>query len=57
MYVTASGATEIDIILDDLDYLSPYLAMDINGTIEVDWGDGTIHDTVTNNYSNRIYYQ
>lgn len=48
MYTTASGATEIDIVLDDENYLSPYL--NLNGptgtTIEVDWGDGSSKDTI-----------
>lgn len=40
MYVTESGATEIDIELYD-ERLSPQLAVAINGTVEIDWGDNT----------------
>lgn len=49
MYATASGNTEIDIDLDDPDYLTPYL--EINGSstnVTVYWGDGT-NDTYTSN--------
>lgn len=46
MYITTSGATEIDIELHE-GRLSPYLGICPNGTVEIDWGDGTAHDTVT----------
>ena len=46
MYVTASGKTEIDITIEG-SRLSPYLGIAPNGTIDVDWGDGTSHSTVT----------
>ena len=45
MYATASGDTEIDIVLRD-GRLSPYLSLAPNGTVTIDWGDGT-SDTVT----------
>lgn len=45
MYTTVSGATEIDITLGD--YLSPYLGIAPNGTVVIDWGDGSDADTVT----------
>ena len=47
MYETASGKTEIDINVDNPDFLSPYLAIAVNGTVTIDWGDGTATDTVT----------
>ena len=47
MYETASGKTEIDINVDNPDFLSPYLAITVNGTVTIDWGDGTATDTVT----------
>ena len=47
MYETASGKTEIDINADNPDFLSPYLAIAVNGTVTIDWGDGTATDTVT----------
>ena len=45
-YTTSSGATEIDIVLEN-GYLSPYLMIAVNGTVSVDWGDGSSADTVT----------
>lgn len=41
MYVTESGMTEIDIEFNDPDYLSPYLMLQVNGSITVDWGDNS----------------
>ena len=46
MYITESGDTEIDIELH-APRLSPYLGIAVNGTVEVDWGDGTAKSTVT----------
>ena len=49
MYVTKSGATEIDIVLDDPDYLSPWLRLSaVAGTVSGNWGDEE-SDTVTSN--------
>lgn len=47
MYVTDDGKTRIYIHLDNPDFLSPYLAIAINGTVVVDWGDGSSTDTMT----------
>lgn len=47
MYITSSGKTEIDIKLNDAGLLSPYLKIAVNGTVTVDWGDGSTADTVT----------
>ena len=47
MYETESGKTEIDINVDNPVCLSPYLAIAVNGTCTIDWGDGTATDTVT----------
>ena len=47
MYTTVSGATEIDITLDDSRYLSPALHCSPNGTVIIDWGDGSNTNTVT----------
>lgn len=47
MYVTDDGKTRIYIHLDDANYLSPYLAIAVNGTVVVDWGDGSNTDTIT----------
>lgn len=46
MYITESGATEIDVEMHE-GRLSPILTICVNGTIEVDWGDNTTPDTVT----------
>lgn len=45
-YDTVSGATEIDCEFVD-GRLSPYLRFSVNGTVTVDWGDGSATDTVT----------
>lgn len=47
MYTTSSGNTEIDVTFVDSTRLSPYLNYAANGTITIDWGDGTTADTVT----------
>ena len=46
LYVTESGATEIDIELGDV-WKSPYLTMGVNGTATIDWGDNSTADIVT----------
>ena len=46
MYITESGATEIDIELEE-GCLEPILTICVNGTITIDWGDNTTPDTVT----------
>ena len=46
MYVTSSGNSEIDITLGQ-GRLSPYLGIAVNGTVEVDWGDGSAAQTIT----------
>ena len=46
MYVTASGATEIDVVMPE-GRLDPILTISPKGTISVDWGDGTTPDEVT----------
>ena len=46
MYITSDGTTQIDLTLE-APYLSPYLVLAVNGTVDVDWGDGSTHDTVT----------
>ena len=46
MYTTTSGATEIDVVMQD-GRLDPILTICPNGTISVDWGDNTTPDSVT----------
>lgn len=55
MYVTTSGATEIDITLQS-DALLPYLQIGVNGTTTIDWGDGSNRDTVSGTGVNTIQY-
>ena len=45
-YTTVSGATEIDIELQE-GRLHPYLSLAVNGTVSIDWGDGSTADTAT----------
>ena len=45
-YVTDDGKTRIYIHLDE-GRLSPILGVCPNGTVDVDWGDNTAHDTLT----------
>lgn len=59
MYVTESGKTEIDIELP-ADALSPWLLLSKggSGSLDIDWGDGSIHDIITNSgnaYLNHSY--
>lgn len=46
MYVTTSGDTEIDIQLS-IGRNKPYLGCCPDGTVDIDWGDGSAHDTLT----------
>ena len=56
MYTTASGSTEIDVSLS-ADTLSPYLKICVNGTISVDWGDGSATNTITGTSLTTVKYQ
>lgn len=57
MYTTSSGATEVDITLDNSDFLSPYLCIAPNGTVVVDWGDGSSTNTLTGSSNTALVYQ
>ena len=46
MYVTESGDTEIDVSMLD-GRLNPYMNLAPNGTVAIDWGDGSSTDTLT----------
>lgn len=46
MYITDDGKTRIYIHLEK-GRTSPMLGVCPNGTVDVDWGDGTAHDTLT----------
>ena len=56
MYVTSSGDTEIDIELDS-DALNPYLAISLDGSVSVDWGDGSAADVMTGSASSGLTKQ
>lgn len=45
IYITDDGCTRIKIVLTE-GRLSPYLGLGVNGTLDVDWGDGTTHSSV-----------
>ncbi len=46
MYVTDDGKTRIHIKLGE-GRLAPYLGIAVNGTVDIDWGDGTAHGSLT----------
>lgn len=46
MYITNDGKTRVYIHLEQ-GRTSPMLGVCPNGTVDVDWGDGTAHDTLT----------
>ncbi len=47
MYITDDGKTRVYISLVDSARLSPYLGICPNGTVVVDWGDGSSTNTLT----------
>ena len=57
MYITDDGKTRIYIHLDNSDFLSPYLVIAVNGTVVVDWGDGSNMDTMTGTSNTTLKYQ
>lgn len=44
-YITSDGKTRLYITLHE-GRLSPYLKLGVNGLVDIDWGDGTSHDTM-----------
>ena len=46
MYTTSDGKTRVYIELEE-GRLSPYFGLGVNGTCDIDWGDGSTHDTLT----------
>ncbi len=46
MYVTTDGKTRVYVHLEE-GRLSPTLGLGVEGSVDVDWGDGTTHDTLT----------
>ena len=47
MYVTTSGSTELDLVFTDSSTLSITVNLYVNGTISIDWGDGSSADSIT----------
>ena len=56
MYITSSGATEIDITLGDPNLLTPYIKFAVNGTAVLNWGDGSSTTTVTGTSLTTVTY-
>ena len=56
MYITSDGKTRIYITLED-GRLSPVLGLCVNGSVDVDWGDETAHNTMTGTSLSTILYQ
>lgn len=56
MYVTDDGKTRIYIELLE-GRTSPYLGLQLNGTVEIDWGDGSATDTMTGTSNNIVFKQ
>ena len=47
LYTTQSGDTEVDVSFIDNSRLEPMMTIAVNGTITIDWGDGSTPDSVT----------
>ena len=56
MYVTSDGKTKFYITLDK-EILKPYIEFAVNGSVIVDWGDGTTETVTGTSESNIIYTQ
>ena len=52
-YDTSSGATEIDIVLQE-GRLHPYLSLAVNGTVTIDWGDNSTSTSTGTSLTARI---
>ena len=55
MYITDDGKTRIYIHLEE-GRTSPVLGVCPNGTVDIDWGDGTTHDTLTGSATSTAVY-
>ena len=55
MYITDDGTTRLYIHLEE-GYTSPMLGMVVNGTVTIDWGDGSEPDTLTGSSTSTIIY-
>lgn len=57
MYTTTDGSTKLYITLTK-NRLSPYISPCVNGSVEVDWGDGSATQTITGtSTSSRVHTQ
>lgn len=55
MYTTESGDTEVDVEFPSSARLSPTLTLAINGSVSVDWGDGSSNTVMTGTSTNTRY--
>ena len=55
MYITDDGKTRIYIHLEE-GRTSPVLSVCPNGTVDIDWGDGATHDTLTGSSTSAAVY-
>lgn len=55
-YITNDGKTRLYISLHE-GRLSPQLGLGINGSVDVDWGDGSEHETMTGSDVNTAVYK
>lgn len=55
-YITSDGKTRLYISLHE-GRLSPQLGLGINGSVDVDWGDGSAHDTMTGSSISTVVYR
>ena len=53
MYITDDGKTRVYIHMED-GRLSPYLGLGINGSVDIDWGDGSTHDIATGSSASTV---
>ena len=56
MYDLADGKTRIYITLGD-GRLEPYLGLGVDGSVDIDWGDGSEHDTMTGSDTSTVIFE
>ena len=55
MYITDDGKTRIHIRLED-GRLDPSFGLAVDGSADIDWGDGTAHSTLTGSSTSTVVY-
>ena len=55
MYVTSNGKTELDVVMNDPDFLNPRLYLAVNGSVTIDWGDGNTDTMTGTSDTNQVY--